>query len=211
MKAPEQIILTDNECFIDADGNISNIVTIGERHRDKCFFLFDDVVAFFKFSLKKNNNVIIVDRNDIANMITTVNSAYKYKDHHIYFIYDKKKTLFITFQCLVKLLFHFSNKHTEKISSWCNDILFTAKFVSDSEKINLLFTKLGVEAESAQKTLGLASCMIPSIYSLSEKSKIYAKHSPFLNHIRMIGSFTNMDILLISLVELLIIKMTSKN
>jgi hypothetical protein len=164
INAPPVIILSDNEKFHDADGNISDILTVGERKKEKCYFKFDDVFEFFKFSIDINGKHQLVKRKETVNLITHKGSSYKINSHYIYFQYEKKKTLFITFDCLIKLLFHYTSKNSDSFNNLYTDILFTAKFGTDEQKVKLIVTKFGVEPDTVRKIVGLSASSISAIY-----------------------------------------------
>jgi len=153
-KCPKKIKLKENECFVDSDGNNSEILTVGERNRDRCFFYFEDVVSFFDLCEKKK---------EIKDVMIHKNSSYKCKIHYAYFMYLGKREFFITFYGLLKMLFYYKSKDANSFCSWRSDILFTTKFGSKKEKLNMFINKMGVSVDALKQFLALSGPMPAAI------------------------------------------------
>jgi hypothetical protein len=136
--APDVFELNDNEKFRDVKNNVIKIETRGERKLDKCFFKVKDVSI--AFGLGKLYNTLL-DKI----------SGYKHGEHYIYFniqkisITDKKnnkevlkKTLFLTYYGITRVLFVSKSASVTKFQKWAIDILFKFQLGTELQKNSLV-------------------------------------------------------------------------
>ena len=116
--APPILHLDDSEKFHDADGNVIEIETRGERHEDKIYFNVKDVSVGFEM-LRLNDTLIHKDRGYTRGV-----------DYKVMFIHSTvcaiKKCLFLTYKGLLKCIAvsrvrsQFFNENSKTIYRWLN-------------------------------------------------------------------------------------------
>ena len=116
--APPILYLDDSEKFHDADGNVIEIETRGERHEDKIYFNAKDVSIGFGM-LRLNDTLIDKDRG------YTRGTDYKIMFNHST-VCAIKKCLFLTYKGLLKCIAvsrvrsQFFNENSKTIYRWLN-------------------------------------------------------------------------------------------
>jgi hypothetical protein len=124
--APPLLELTDEEKFKDINGNIIDIETRGEKHRNKIYFKVKDVsVAFGMDGL--NTILLHKDRGYVYN------DDYKRFNREIRLINDQHKTtnkkkkcrLYLTYHGLLRVLFVSYNKNAEPMSPFDFSIILS--------------------------------------------------------------------------------------
>jgi hypothetical protein len=165
-EAPDILELEDNEKFTDADGNVLDIETRGERDMDNIYFKVKDVGKFFEM---KRLQDVVLDKN----------KNYKVNIHYKYFYLKKttnsgkikvKKELFFTYTGLVRCLYVSKNKHVDKFQKWASNVLFTAQMGTSDQKDELVSKILGVSARAVKEVFKTSSTTIPCIYLFSLNS-----------------------------------------
>lgn len=163
-KAPEIIILEDNEKFTDNEGNIVEIETRGTRQFDKIYFKVKDVAKGF----------------EMEHLYTTLikkNTKYEINKHYNYFtcnILDniqKKsnkntttvKELFLTYLGMLRLLFVSESTKTEHFIKWATEKLFTIQMGTQEQKIKLR-NSLGVSPDAVREVCKKSTSSISCIY-----------------------------------------------
>ena len=164
--APPILYLDDSEKFHDADGNIIEIETRGERgerDRRKIYFKVKDVSVGFEMpSLYRN---ICADR------------AYDYGLHYKYmFIRSSflnvendtiKKELFLTYRGLVRVLMVSRNKNADKFQDWAEEKLFTIQMGTRDQKVKLGAEVLNTSPRTLKAIFDKHAATFPSIYLMS--------------------------------------------
>ena len=128
--APPILELEDEEKFKDAEGNILEIEVRGERHEDKIYFYCKDISEKFKIP---NLNEVIIDKRK------------SYEKNIDYILFGRPangfslpiKSLFLTYQGLLRVLFVSRNKNTYHFIKWATKTLFTVQMGEQKEKDKL--------------------------------------------------------------------------
>lgn len=169
-KAPDIIILDDDEKFHDDDGNVVEIETRGTRNHDDIYFKVKDVSV--GFNINSLYTTIIDDR---------YNNTYKKEIDYMYFncntfVNPKNKTsnkittkkeLFLTYEGILRVLFVSRSGKTSKFIKWATETLFTAQMGTKEQKDNLVSKILGVSAEAVKEVFKASSTTLPCIYLFS--------------------------------------------
>jgi len=131
--APDIIVLEEHEMFRDNEGKTYDVETRGIREKDKIFFSLDDVAKCFEIPSLRNT---IIDSK--ASYVEDID--YKY-----FIVNQKKRTMFLTYNGLLKLqqtsrTIRAENKYT--IHIWLSSIVpiknkkFKIKNVEKVRKMN---------------------------------------------------------------------------
>jgi hypothetical protein len=159
--APPLLELTDEEKFKDTNGNIIDIETRGEKHRNKIYFKVKNVsVAFGMDTLNKT----IID----------IRNGYKRNKHYKTFFIRSygvenvsttiKKCLYLTYRGLLRVLFVSYNKNAEHFQNWAEEKLFTIQMGSKEEKIKLGADILNISMKAYKAVFDSHADKFPSIY-----------------------------------------------
>jgi hypothetical protein len=164
--APPIIKLKDEEKFYDDEGNFINIEVRGVKEVDKIYFKVKDVAK--GFNLNKLQDTLIEN-----------GSGYNEK-HYKYFNCKKtskkginsnketiKKTLFLTYEGILRVLFVSRNNKTSKFISWATKTLFTLQMGTKEEKQKLFDKVLGNDIESSRNAIKCNTNKISCIYLLT--------------------------------------------
>ena len=162
--APPILYLEDGEKFHDADGNVIEIETRGERHEDKIYFNVKDVSVGFGMPYLN----IILTKSD---------SGYKrYHDYKVMFIREGltnsesctiKKCLFLTYEGLLRVLFVSQNKNATLFRKWATNKLFTIQMGTREQKVKLGAEILNTSPRTLKAVLDKHAANFPSIYLMS--------------------------------------------
>lgn len=162
-KAPEIICLNDNEKFKDENGNILEIETRGERKVDKIYFKVKDVEKVFEIL---RLDLIIIDNRSLYNtgdykyfncqeIINSIKKTYKE---------TVKKTLFLTYSGILRVLFTTRNNKTTPFIKWAVETLFTVQMGSIENKNSLISKMKGVSYNTIQELFNINAREIPCVY-----------------------------------------------
>jgi hypothetical protein len=164
--APPIIKLKDEEKFYDDEGNFINIEVRGVKEVDKIYFKVKDVAK--GFNMKMLQDTLIDSRNGYT------------EKHYKYFNCKKsvrhkensnketiKKTLFLTYEGILRVLFVSKNNKTSKFISWATKTLFTLQMGTKEEKQKLFDKVLGNDIESSRNAIKCNTNKISSIYLLT--------------------------------------------
>lgn len=156
--------LEDSEKFKDANGTILEIETCGEKTRNGIYFKVHDVMKAF----------------DIPALDTTlVNEATHYErgiDYDTFFIpttlYNLqsptiKKSLYLTYHGMLRVLFVTRNKKVQQFQSWAEDKLFTIQMGDKEDKIKLGTEILNMNIKTYKSVFDSYADKLPSIYLFS--------------------------------------------
>jgi prophage antirepressor-like protein len=166
LKAPPILNITDNEKFVDIDGNKLDIEIRGTRNINDIYFKVKDVSDKFKLS-------------NIKTILLNKDSSFKKKLHYKLFkmpkviepdskpIKKNQKLLFLTFKGLTKLLYVSHSKNAEHFQDWINNIIYIHKFGTKEEKQKLFDKVLGNDIESSRNAIKCNTNKISSIYLLT--------------------------------------------
>lgn len=169
-KAPDIIMLDDNEKLKDNEGNVLDIEVRGIRDVDKIYFKVKDVeIGFVMYQLE---NTLLDSRNE---------NSYKKGIHYNHFIVNKHdiirhvpskennkpeihKTLFLTYEGLLRVLFVSKNNKTTKFIKWAVNTLFTVHLGNEIQKDTLISKMKGVSYASIQELFNVNSKALPCVY-----------------------------------------------
>jgi hypothetical protein len=130
---PPILELRDEEKFHDINGNVVDIETRGERHRNKIYFKVKDVINTF------NMPSLVVTLNDKR-------CNYERGLHYTCFIHNSKneetnkpfkKSLYLTYKGLLRVLFNSRSGNAEKFSHWAENKIFAIQMGTTEAKKNL--------------------------------------------------------------------------
>lgn len=160
-EAPSVLELEDAEKFRDADGNIVEIETRGERIRNKIFFKVKHVMSAFCMP-----NLDHTLRNEI--------SQYKTKVHYTTFFIRGKgyentsdtiiKEQYLTYKGLLRVLFASNTGHAEQFQDWAEDKLFTIQMGQKEDKIKLGTDILNITTKTYKAVFSTYANKFPAIY-----------------------------------------------
>lgn len=161
--APPLLHLDDSEKFHDADGNIIEIETRGERDSKKIYFKVKDVsIGFGMPSLYRN---ILADRGYDYGL------HYKHMFIRSYFLNVEndtiKKDLFLTYRGLVRVLMVSRNKNADKFQDWAEEKLFTIQMGTRDQKVKLGAEVLNTSPRTLKAIFDKHASTFPSIYLMS--------------------------------------------
>jgi hypothetical protein len=164
--APPLLHLDDSEKFHDADGNVIEIETRGERDRKKIYFKVKDVsVGFGMPSLSKNI---------LRHRYVDVENGYEYGLHYKAFkrvpsgeSNKQEMTLYLTYKGLLRVLFVSRNKHVDKFQDWAEEKLFTIQMGTRDQKVKLGAEVLNTSPRTLKAIFDKHASTFPSIYLMS--------------------------------------------
>ncbi|EKX32325.1 hypothetical protein GUITHDRAFT_121495 [Guillardia theta CCMP2712] len=159
--APPIIELEEHEKFKDDKGKSLEIEVRGERENNKCFFKVSEVAKAFQM-------------NNIKSTIMHKEYGYKNLVHYKTFIVTAEvlnqqsrpyreqnnpnkpslqKTLFLTYNGMLKVLFSSRSGIAEHFQEWASRVLFTVQMGTVEQRQGLAYTMLGVSVDSFREFL----------------------------------------------------------
>lgn len=166
-EAPPILKLKDEEKFKDIENNILNIEVIGERDEENCYFKVKDISNKF-------------DAENLSDTLKDKRNNYNINEHYKFFITKKsvshcennsknksKKTMYLTYLGLIRMLFVSRNKNAVKFQKWAAKILFTHQMGTIEQKQILSNKLLGTPVKIASETLKISSSPVPAVYLLT--------------------------------------------
>ena len=162
-EAPPILELEDAEKFRDADGNIVEIETRGERNRNKIFFKVKHVMT--AFCMPTLDCTLRDERNQ-----------YKIKVHYTTFFVRCKqvenmpdtiiKEQYLTYKGLLRVLFASNSSGAEQFQDWAEDKLFTIQMGQKDDKIKLGTDILNITTKTYKAVFSAYANKFPCIYLL---------------------------------------------
>jgi hypothetical protein len=164
--APPILYLDDAEKFHDADGNVIEIETRGERDRKKIYFKVKDVsVGFGMPSLSKNI---------LRHKYVDVENGYEYGLHYKAFkrvpsgeTNKQEMALYLTYKGLLRVLFVSRNRNVDKFQDWAEEKLFTIQMGTRDQKMKLGAEILNTSPRTLKAIFDKHAATFPSIYLMS--------------------------------------------
>ena len=162
--APQILHLDDGEKFHDADGNVIEIETRGERHEDKIYFNVKDVSV--GFGLPNLNDALThkekgykrgTDYKHMFNRSAATNGRHE----------PIKKCLFLTYEGLLRVLFVSRNKNATLFRKWATNKLFTIQMGTREQKVKLGAEILNTSPRTLKAIFDKHAANFPSIYLMS--------------------------------------------
>lgn len=160
-EAPPVLDLEDAEKFRDADGNIVEIETRGERTRNKIFFKVKHVMTAFCMP-------------SLDHTLRCEHVQYKTKVHYTTFFVRVKgygdssdtiiKEQYLTYKGLLRVLFASNTGHAEQFQDWAEDKLFTIQMGQKEDKIKLGTDILNITAKTYKAVFSTYANKFPAIY-----------------------------------------------
>jgi prophage antirepressor-like protein len=174
---PPVLHLDDNEKFHDTDGNVLEIMTCGERHKDNIYFDMTDVAKAFEIpNLRKtlinkvsayrrgiDYKVFITPKRSVINYDTRNATANETANEKANEKTTNKRT-FLTLSGLIRVLHVSRNKNAEHYCTWVHNIVSTHQFGTQDQKEELAASVLGVSAKVIKAVCNSVSDQIPCIY-----------------------------------------------
>jgi hypothetical protein len=162
--APPILYLDDSEKFHDADGNVIEIETRGEKHEDKIYFNVKDVsVGFGMPNLndilrqKESGYIVHVDYKDMFIRSEAINHRHQ----------TIKKCLFLTYGGMLHVLFGSRNKNATLFRKWATNKLFTIQMGTRDQKVKLGAEVLNTSPRTLKAIFDKHAATFPSIYLMS--------------------------------------------
>jgi hypothetical protein len=162
--APDIIELKNKEKFKDNDGNIIEIEVRGIREFDKCYFKVKDIMEGFEI---KRLNEIITDKRKNGYIYDVHYKLFNIQNYGADVKREKKiikKTLFLTYTGLLRVLFVSHKKTADKFIKWASETLFTIQMGTKKQKNILISKMIGVSPETINAVFNKTSNKIPCIY-----------------------------------------------
>ena len=162
--APPLLHLDDSEKFHDADGNIIEIETRGERHEDKIYFNVKDVSVGFEMPYlndvlthKKKGYRLNIDYKYMFNRSTAINGRHE----------PIKKCLFLTYEGILRVLMTSRNKNATLFRKWATNKLFTIQMGTRDQKVKLGAEVLNTSPRTLKAIFDKHASTFPSIYLMT--------------------------------------------
>jgi hypothetical protein len=108
-EVPEILELEDEEKFKDIAGNILEIEVRGERNSKNCYFRVKDVSRTF-------------DMPRLQTVLTNKEGEYEREEHYKCFIKNNRKTLYLTYEGMMKVIYCSRPNHKKKERNVINNI-----------------------------------------------------------------------------------------
>lgn len=175
-EVPPELILKDEEKFIDVNNNILKIEVRGEKDCEKCYFKAKDISKEFNI-LKFESNTISINSGYCENehykifISTNKNTCFtgknKSKKNNQNLKITSKKIMYLTYLGLTRLLFVSKNANCEHFQKWAVKNLFTIQIGKQEDKQILSHKLLGTSINAVSQTLKMSSSALPAIYLLT--------------------------------------------
>ena len=165
--APPLLHLDDSEKFHDADGNVIEIETRGERYRNKIYFRVKDVSVGFEMQ-SLSRNILCFKAYERGLHYTTFKRettlhSMEYKNTNK----PSKTTLYLTYKGLLRVLFVSRNKHVDKFQDWAEEKLFTIQMGTRDQKVKLGAEVLNTSPRTLKAIFDKHATTFPCIYLMS--------------------------------------------
>ena len=147
--APPLLELTENDKFVDDEGNVFEVEIRGERNEDEVRFKGRDVARVFEMENLVNNvqnehtNYI---KNDDYEILFVVNDTSYYFDERV----DRRTKLYFTYAGLIKVINCSRSGVAYKFRDWMNRIVFKAHMGTDSDKVELAYELIDTTDDHVQ-------------------------------------------------------------
>ena len=161
-EAPPLLLLKDNEKFCDADGNILEVETRGEKNRHKIYFKVADISKGFdmpNLSISLLNKDKGYERNTDYKTFNILKGLTK-----DYPKTTNKKCLYLTYHGLLRVLFVSRNKNVKRFQDWAEENLFTIQMGNKEEKMKLSAKILNVSPKNIKAVFETYANKFPCIY-----------------------------------------------
>ncbi len=163
-KTMSLVHLEDAEKFKDANGEILEIETCGEKTRNGIYFRVQDVMT--AFDIPALDQTLYRERT----------SYERGMDYDTFFIRTTldivqsptiKKGLYLTYHGMLRVLFVTRNKKVQQFQTWAEDKLFTIQMGAKEDKIKLGTEILNMNIKTYKAVFDSYADKLPSIYLFS--------------------------------------------
>uniref|UniRef100_A0A6C0AGJ0 Bro-N domain-containing protein n=1 Tax=viral metagenome TaxID=1070528 RepID=A0A6C0AGJ0_9ZZZZ len=164
IKTLSLVHLEDAEKFKDANGEILEIETCGEKTRNGIYFKVQDVMK--AFDIPKLDDTLYVNHTSYERGV----------DYDTFFIATTpdnvgsptiKKGLYLTYHGMLRVLFVTRNKKVHHFQSWAEDKLFTIQMGAKEDKMKLGTEILNINIKTYKSVFDSCAVKFPSIYLFS--------------------------------------------
>ena len=180
---PAPSLITDKDLvfFKDEDGITYNVPMRGERTRDGIFFRVKSVMEVFKM-------------NNLHKDMIRTHTNYNLNEHYIYFNVSEidgvpaqpVKEMYLTYRGLRKVIETSRSGVGYKFQKWIDDVVFSAAFGTQEQKVNTFKGVLNVDAGHLKHIMSKSPTAISCLYlidiNLSDNGKRIFKYG-FTNKI----------------------------
>jgi len=150
--APPLLELTDNDRFVDDDGNMFEVEIRGERHEDKVRFRGRDVERVFEMENlvvnAQQQHTDYVENEDYEILLVADNTSYN--QIQVEETYNKKK-LYFTYQGIIKVISCSRSGVAYKFKDWMKRVVFRAHMGTDWDKAELAYEVIDTTAIDAHE------------------------------------------------------------
>lgn len=160
---PNRVLLSDEECFRNKDGEIIQLDVFGELEYNKIYFELNSVADGFGLSNLRNS---VYDPRSSYELGLDYASFYKKfssgnpKRNGV----KKRSARYLTYTGLLKAFFTTRNKNTEHFVNWSMRTLFAAHLGSDTDRARVASEILKVKPEFLKQFLAMSLTPISCIY-----------------------------------------------
>jgi hypothetical protein len=165
--APPLLHLDNSEKFHDADGNVIEIETRGERDRNKIYFKVKDVSVGFEMPSLSRNILCFKAYERGLHYITFKRETTLHSMESKNTNKPSKTTLYLTYKGLLRVLFASRNKHVDKFQDWAEEKLFTIQMGTRDQKVKLGAEVLNTSPRTLKAIFDKHAATFPSIYLMS--------------------------------------------
>lgn len=176
VEAPLLLSLDENEKFKDENGNVLEVEVRGERHKNKIFFKVQDVMTAFKMpsldrvlfdvtsNYERNLHYKCFNRPDSGILSQSNKPTYT---EMVSSIQSSKKSLYLTYKGLLRVLFTSRVGTAEKFQDWAEEILCTVQMGTLEQKEELGTSILNIHIDNYRAVFKKYSQHFPCIYLIS--------------------------------------------
>jgi hypothetical protein len=162
--APPILELEEEERFKDVNGNVIEIEVRGVKERNNIFFRLKDIMKAFEMP---NLDITLREKT------TSYEKGLHYKhffirvSQNMLFTTTIKKSLYLTYKGLLRVLFNSRKSNAEHFQDWAEDKLFTIQMGTKEKKDVLGANILNIKLENIRAVFSKYSQTFPCIYLLS--------------------------------------------
>jgi len=161
-RAPDIILLEDDEKFADDNDNVLEIETRGTRQSDGVYFKVNDVARGFE--IVRLRDALLHKTSQYREHVD-----YEYFMCHIPVENGRKqkrtqKELFLTYEGILRVLFISRSGNTRGFIRWAVDKLFTIQMGTADQSRHLASKILGVSAKALREVFKQSATSLPCVY-----------------------------------------------
>lgn len=174
LPVPERIILEEHEVFKDNEGIPYNVIMVGKRHVNECYFNVKNISEIFELP---NLDMTLLDMRFstyvedlhykyfvIKKSGNPIKKVYITKNRNNYVNKTTKKELYLTYNGLIVVLFNSRTGRARDFQNWTLNILFTHQFGTNEEKQQLSADLINVNVKILRSILDKSTSALSCIY-----------------------------------------------